>query len=241
MICFVTLLLAFGCSQTSQQDKGKAEQQLGLALLSVLYLESGNCARSYRFGTNWGQLYCSRAPRSLCEATDGYFTLSPLSIYGKILVTSANQSYYTSQWGFYASDYAGCTGSVATAASLSDPGFKLSTSSQQTRASSSFSFNAIGDCGTTSNANLGKLITEAQLKFLISPLGVLAWQARATGQNTCYNNLPLTAAQRQLVEDYAAGNSILETSCNYGSSAAPNNCTSAEKAMATSFDFTGSL
>src|SRR5690242_19848171 len=96
------IFLLLVCAQSNQQDKDKDQAQLSLALLSVLFLDSGNCARSYRTTTNSGQLYCSRAPRSLCNSDQGFFTRAaavavfPL-VYGRILVTSDTQNRYRTE------------------------------------------------------------------------------------------------------------------------------------------------
>ncbi|MCE9597903.1 MAG: hypothetical protein K8S54_08035 [Spirochaetia bacterium] len=250
LVLLISILLALsGCGQTNQQDKDKDQAQLSLALLSFLYLDTGNCARSYKTTTNSGQLYCSRAPRSLCNSDQGFFTraaavaIFPL-VYGRIVVLPETQSRYRGEWGYYTSDAPACATSTAAATQLSTyplPGFKASTVAQINDSTTIFSHNVIDDCGVTGNANTAKLANRDQVNFLLSPRGVLAWQARQLGQTSCFSGLTLASWERQAAIDYAAGTLILETVCNYGSAAAPNNCSSTEKAMASSFDFTGAL
>ncbi|MBL8021580.1 MAG: hypothetical protein JNM27_18055 [Leptospirales bacterium] len=249
ILATLQVLLFLACSQSNQQDDDKEQAHLTLALLSVLFLDSGNCARSYKTATNSGQLYCSRAPRSLCNSDQGFFTRAaavavfPL-VYGRILVTTDTQNRYRTEWGYYSSDVPTCATAAAAATQLStypQPGFRLSTTTQVTEATTIFSHQVIDDCAATGNSNLGKLANKDQMNFLLSPRGVLAWQARLTGQTSCFSGLKMSDSERQAAIDYTNGTLILETVCNYGSAAAPNNCTSAEKGMASPFDFSGAL
>jgi hypothetical protein len=235
------LILAAGCAPREQKDKDQLEQVQLLTIAGIAYLDNGNCARSYRAAANSGQLYCSRAPRSLCIPDQAFFTLSPLTVYGRLYVTKETQDRYRAEWAYLVSDFPSCTTSSASASALSYPGFKLQTSTQAADAFSRFSFSVLDDCSSLSNSNAGKLANRSQYSFLTSPRGVLAWQAKALGQTACFNDLPMSNEERQTVTEYVSGAVILETACNYGTSAAPNNCTAAEKAQAYSFDFTGSL
>lgn len=234
-------LLLTSCAPMAQQSEVHTETAAVLTLAGMVYLDSGNCVRSYRLAANSGQLYCSRAPRSLCLAEQAFFTLSPLTIYGRVQVPKAVQDRYRAEWAYFVSDFSTCATSSAAATSLSYPGFKVQTTSQAGDSLTRFSFNTIENCSALNNGNAGKLVTARQYKFLTSPKGVLAWQAKLLGQTACFAALPMSDEERQLVTDYVSGAAILETACNYGTSAAPNNCTTAEKAQAYSFDFTGAL
>lgn len=238
---FMMLTFLQSCAQREQKDKDQLERSGLIALAAVLYLDSGNCARSYRVASNSGQLYCSRAPVSLCNSDQAFFLLSPATVYGKVYVTKETQDRYRAEWASLVSDFPTCAASSASASALSYPGFKVQTSTQAADAFSRFSFRVLDDCSSLGSANAGKLATAAQYKFLTSPRGVLAWQAKALGQTACFSDLRMSLEERQAVTDYVSGAIILETSCNYGTSAAPNNCTAAEKSQASSFDFTGSL
>lgn len=244
----LTLLYACAlsfCAQVPQIPEGETDQAFMTGLLTLLYLDSGNCARSYKVGTNSGQLYCSRAPRSICNYWEGFYYLAPSPIYGKIFVSKATQDRYRADWGFITSDYSTCAASSAAATSLGttppQPGFRLQTNVQQNNALTIFTHNVVDNCDSLGNSNLTKLATKAQYQFLVSPRGVLAYQARFLGQTTCLDSIPLSAWEKQTAIDYNAGNIILETTCNYGSAAAPNNCNSSEKAAANAFDFPGAL
>lgn len=241
VILFTAVLFAAlpGCSRTAQTEQN--EEGTLLALLGIAYMDSGNCARSYRLSSNYGQLYCSRAPRSLCNPYQGFFTISPSTIYGRVQVPKETQDRYRAEWAYLVSDFPDCAASSASASALSYPGYKVQTTSQAGDSLTRFSFTSLDDCAALGNSNAGKLATTSQYKFLTSAKGILAWQAKLLGQGSCLNALPLTQDERQLINDYVAGNVIFETSCNYGTSAAPNNCTTAEKSRAFAFDFTGSL
>lgn len=234
-------ILLCSCAPTAQQSQEHTETAAFLTLAGMVYLDSGNCVRSYRLAANSGQLYCSRAPRSLCLAEQAFFTLSPLTVYGRVQVPKTVQDRYRAEWAYFVSDFSSCSTSSASASALSYPGYKVQTTSQAGDSLTRFTFSTIDDCAALNNGNAGKLVTARQYKFLTSPRGVLAWQAKLLGQTACFSAIPMSDEERQLVTDYVAGTVILETACNYGTSAAPNNCTTAEKAQASSFDFTGAL
>lgn len=233
--------LAASCKAPVQQDQAHTQDVQVLTLAGILYLDSGNCARSYRVAANSGQLYCSRAPVSLCSSEQAFFIIPPSTVYGKVFVSKETQDRYRAEWAYLVSDYSVCAASSGSASALSYPGFKVQTSTQSSDATTRFGFRTLPDCTALFNSNAGKLAQTWQYKFLTSARGVIAWQAKLLGQTACYDALPLSAAERQTVADYVSGALILETSCNYGTSAAPNNCTSAEKAQASIFDFTGAL
>ncbi len=229
------------CAQIPQIPAGETNDALMTSVLALLYMDTGNCARSYKVTTNSGQLYCSNAPRSICNYWEAFFYMSPSPVYGKILVSGANQTRYRAEWGFATTDYPSCATAAAAATNLSYPGFKTQTAAQISNATTLFSLTPIADCTALGNSNIGKLATKQQFEFLVSPKGVLAWQAKLLGQQSCFDSLQVSNIDKQTATDYVNGNIILETVCNYGSSAAPNNCTSAEKAVAYPFDFTGAL
>ncbi len=242
LTAFLLSLFMLGqCAQRDQKNEDQIESARLLALAAMAYLDGGNCTRSYRVAANSGQLYCSRAPASLCNPDQAFFTLSPSTIYGRVYVTKETQDRYRAEWAYLVSDFPNCAASSASASALSYPGYKLQTSTQAAEAFSRFSFRTLDDCASLGSSNAGKLASKTQYMFLTSPRGVLAWQAKALGQTACFSDLPMSLEERQTVTDYVSGALILETTCNYGTSAVPNNCTTAEKAQAYAFDFTGSL
>lgn len=229
----VLLFVAVSCRAEEQRESDAIRNELAVNIAVYLYSEEGNCVHNYKQNTNLGRLTCSRAPRSRCDINRHY------SSAGTLPVAAETQSRYRSDWSTLTKDITSC--STALAASLALPGLRTTSASFNDQALNINELHPIQDCGNLGNASLGKLASREQYRFLISPLGILTTQARTLGQTACLDQLLGSSTERSWVESVGSGSLVLETSCLYGTSAFTTVCTTAEKAEAYRFDFTGSL
>ncbi len=229
----VILLFAAACRVEEQREADDIRNEQALNIAVYLYSEEGNCVHNYKQSTNLGRLTCSRSPRSRCDFYRQYSTA------GILPVASETQTRYRSDWSTLTKDITSC--STALAASFALPGLRTTSATFNENALGINELHTIVDCANLGNASSGKLATREQYKFLISPLGILATQARSLNQTTCLDQLLGSSTERSWVDAVGSSSLVLETTCLYGANAFTSVCTTSEKAEANRFDFTGSL
>lgn len=221
------------CRADEQREGDDVRNEQAINIAVYLFSEEGNCVHNYKQSTNLGKQTCSRAPRSRCDFYRQYSTA------GTLPVASETSTRYRSDWSTLTKDITGC--STALAASIALPGLRTTTASFNDQALSLNELHVINNCADLGNSSSGKLATREQYKFLISPLGILATQARTLNQTSCLDQLLGSSVERSWVDSVGSGSLILETTCLYGANALTTVCTTSEKAEANRFDFTGSL